>query len=640
MVRPQPALAAVFALSLAVSELPVEAATRIAQAIPAPFPSISPPANPQAIPTVLQPGPLPSVPSVAPGYAAPQLSPPPGGLVGVTQTPFVGLRLEDAITMALMKNTDLAVAQENRRIAAFQIVAAKGAYDLQFQIAPSYTHQVQPPISALEAGPNGGPVVQDSIGASASVSGTVPQTGTQITFGASGQRITNNSVVNSFNPYYFSSLSVQVNQPLLRGFATDQTRRQIQLAQVNRSLADDSMLLTATNTVAAVENAYWDLVGAWRNVAIQEQSLQNAVAQAQTTQRQASAGTQAPISVTEANSQVALYQGNLFAALQNVQTLQNQLKSLILSNPSDPIWTANLVPTSIVGEAPPEPNLADVIAQALRNRPEIAQLADERRSADIMVAYARDQLKPSVNLQLGYTSTGFAGWPTAISANPIFSAFGGFTSSINQLIANNNAAGFPPVSPIAPLNFAVPPYTSGGFGTSVYNLFANRFPTYSAQLNIQFPIGNDVAKGNYGVALEQRRSVDVNQVALIERIKAEASDAVQTLREARAQLIAARNQRETAQAVYDSELRKYAAGTSTTFLVLQRQLTLSNAEAAELNAQTALNKAIVRLQQVTGTILAANGFDVKTAGTGALDGLPAALQANPTLPTPAPSGAP
>src|SRR5579875_5039 len=83
-----------------------------------------------------------------------------------------------------------------------------------------------------------------------------------------------------------------------------------------------------------------------------------------------------------------------------------------------------------------------------------------------------------------------------------------------------------------------------------------------------------------------------------------------------------------------------SAAPSTTFLVLQRQLTLSNAEAAELNAQTALNKAIVRLQQVTGTILAANGFDVKTAGTGALDGLPAALQANPTLPTPAPSGAP
>ncbi len=81
---------------------------------------------------------LPNVPNVAPGYAAPANAPlPTGDLVGVNQ-PFVGINLQDAITMALQRNTDLAVAESNNRIANYQIVAAKGAYDVQFQLQPSY----------------------------------------------------------------------------------------------------------------------------------------------------------------------------------------------------------------------------------------------------------------------------------------------------------------------------------------------------------------------------------------------------------------------------------------------------------------------------------------------------------------------
>jgi len=615
------ALVAIVALSLS---LPVMRASAQTAAVPTPVPQLE----------------LPAVPTVAPGYVvAPPVSAPPSRLIGVTTTPFVGLRLEDAIAMALSKNTDLAVAQENRKIAAFTIVATKGAYDLQFTIAPTYQHQVQPPINVFAAGPGNGPTTQDSFGTNASVLGTIEQTGTQVQMSASGQRITNNSVGNSFNPYYLSALSVNVTQPLLRGFANDNARRQIQLAQANHAATDAMVALTASNTIASVEDAYWDLVAAWRNVAIQNEGLQNALAQAQTTQRSATAGRTAPIDVTESNSQVAVFQDNVLSALQNVQRLQNQIKTLILGNPSDSIWTANLVPTSNVGQLPAEQSLDDVIVAAIRNRPEIAELREELRSADITVAYAREQLKPTVNLQLGYTATGFAGAPTAIATNPIFSAFGQQFAAINALIARSNA-GLPPaqqIPPITPLNFAIPPYTIGGFNQSVGNLGAGAFPTYSAGVNVQFPIGNRVARGNLGVAQEQARTVEVQQVALVERIKTEALNALQTEREVRYRLTAARTAREASQAVFESEQRKYAAGTSTTFLVLQHQLDLANNQGRELQAQTDLNKAIVELQRVTGTIITQNGFDVEKVGTGALSDLNNALGANPALPTPAPS---
>ena len=52
--------------------------------------------------------------------------------------------------------------------------------------------------------------------------------------------------------------------------------------------------------------------------------------------------------------------------------------------------------------------------------------------------------------------------------------------------------------------------------------------------------------------------------------------------------------------------------------MLQRQVQLAAARGRELQAQTDLNKAVVELQRVDGTILEANGVNVKTLGSKAL----------------------
>ena len=62
------------------------------------------------------------------------------------------------------------------------------------------------------------------------------------------------------------------------------------------------------------------------------------------------------------------------------------------------------------------------------------------------------------------------------------------------------------------------------------------------------------------------------------------------------------------------EQRRFAAGTSTTFLVLQRQLDVANQRGRELQAQTDLDKAIVELNRVSGGIFAQNGIDASALG--------------------------
>jgi HAE1 family hydrophobic/amphiphilic exporter-1 len=574
---------------------------------------------------------LPPAPAIAPGFRKPTVELPSGDIVGVA-APFVGLSLDDVVSMALARNTDLIVSESNRRIAGFQIVAAQGAYDLQFQIAPNYTVSESPAISPFNAGPNGYSTIQSSLGASASLARRLPGGG-NVSVGTSATRVDNNSLYNSYDPFYQTALSLNLSVPLGRGRSIDDTRRQIQLATINGAASADQAQLSASNTLSAVLDAYYNLVAAWRNVAIQEDALRSAKAQSESNARLVKQGQAAPVDVVESDAQVQVFQNDVYSAIQNVASLQNQLKTLILSDPADPIWTANLVPTSPITDAPPEPSLDDVVVAALRNRPEIAQLREQIRSADVNVTYAKDQTLPQVDLNLGVTENGFAGQPNSTANTPLFSALGNTFSSVNALIGRVNALtpGLPPLALLngSALNPALVPFTIGGIGQSYANALAGRFPQYTISATIGIPLRNRTAIADYRAALEQRKQIATDEVALIQRLQAESRNALQGYRSSRSRLIAASAARIAAEKVAASEYRKFRAGESTTFLVLQRQIELADDRGLELQAQTDLQKAAVELDRVTGSILPRYGVDLETLGNGPLGTTPNLLQSAP-----------
>jgi len=575
----------------------------------------------EALPPPPVPVVLPKVPNVAPGYAAPSNAPlPTGELVGVNQ-PFVGIGLQDAITMALQRNTDLAISESNNRIANYQIVAAKGAYDVQFQLEPQYVHSVQPATSLFAGGPNGGSITQISDGVSAAFTG-LTASGGRYSLSGSQQAIQSNAQLNSYNPYYQTAIALNYTQPLLRGAgAGSPVRRQLTLARANVQAQSAQLLVQASQTVTNVSNTYWDLVAAWRDVAIQEEGLRNSQAQAESNQRLAQRGAAAPVDVIESNTQINVFQDNVFSALQRVQALQSQLKSLVLGNPSDPLWLANLVPTSPVLQLPAEPKLDDLIVTALRNRPELTQLRAQRLVASANLAYSKNQMLPQLDLGVGVTANGYSGVPTDLSGTPFFQTLGGEITALDQLIAHYNATAAPPNQiPFVVPNFGnAPAFQTGTGGQSWQNLIDFRFPTYTVSLTLQFPIGNHTAKANYAIAAEQAKQVAVQELALLQRVRAESVNAIQTLRETQYRLAAASAARVAAARVLLSEQRRFAAGTSTTFLVLQRQLDLANTEGRELQAQTDLNKAVVQLDAVAGTNFAVYDIDVQNVGTTTLN---------------------
>ncbi|MEO9170315.1 MAG: TolC family protein, partial [Candidatus Baltobacteraceae bacterium] len=259
---------------------------------------------------------LPAVPPVAPGYTAPGAKPESADIVGVTQQPFVGLSLQDAIGMALLKNPDLAVSAANSQIANYQIRAAKGAYDVRFIVEPSVEHNKTAPQNAFFSGPNFGIIEQNHQSLEAGVQGQT-STGAQYKVSVTQTRVDDNTIINAFNPYYLASLNVAVSQPLLKGSgAGNETSRQLSLSEINAENSRAQTFVSASQVISSVSITYWDLVAQWRNVAIQEDALHQAVLQQQSNVRLAKQGAAAPIDAVESSTQVAIYQDNVFSSLQ------------------------------------------------------------------------------------------------------------------------------------------------------------------------------------------------------------------------------------------------------------------------------------------------------------------------------------
>ena len=156
----------------------------------------------------------------------------------------------------------------------------------------------------------------------------------------------------------------------------------------------------------------------------------------------------------------------------------------------------------------------------------------------------------------------------------------------------------------------IPENLVGGYPQSLSNLATADYPTYRVGVRISLPIGNQTAKANFGRTLVEGERIK-NQRAQVEQIiEADVRNTTQSLRSAEARLNSAAASRASAEQLFASEQRQFRAGTTTVFLVLQRQNELVAARGRELQAQTDLNKAISEFQRATGTTLSANSVEI------------------------------
>ncbi len=125
-------------------------------------------------------------------------------------------------------------------------------------------------------------------------------TGTTYSVTFNNQRQTTNSLFAELNPILNNGMRITFTQHLLQGLSINANRRFITIAKNNREISDVAFRSQAINTVAQIENIYWDLVSAYDDVRVKERSLALAQKTLSDNKKQVEIGTLAPIEVTRA----------------------------------------------------------------------------------------------------------------------------------------------------------------------------------------------------------------------------------------------------------------------------------------------------------------------------------------------------
>jgi HAE1 family hydrophobic/amphiphilic exporter-1 len=519
------------------------------------------------------------VPPIAPNFEAPVHPLPSADRVGVDVADQLPISLQDAITLALQNNNDIDSSRIGVQISEFNLRAAQGVYDPNFTSENFYESRTTPTASTIGGATNGA-VTQRNLTGGFGVNGFSPWQGGSYSVDFSSSRTTTTNQNSFLNPQFPALLSMTYTQPLFRNRTIDNNRRTIEIAKKNLSLSDAQFRQRAIEVIAQVEQAYWDLAYALRNLQVQIDAVKQARLQLESNQRLVAKGVLAPIDIIAANAQITTFEQNVYTAQERVTQAENTLKTLMLPDRTNEIWTRALVPVSPVEVEVPKVPLEQAISAALANRQEIAQLKTSAEINKINEKFYRNQTKPQIDLVGTYSSNGLAGSTTAAAINP----------NTGQL--------------------RVPDNLIGGYFKSLGNLLQQDYPTYRVGVTISLPFGNTTAKANLGRTLAEGNQIENSKAQTEQIIEADVRNALQTLRSAEARLQAAAATRASTEQLYESEQRQFRAGTSTVFLVFQRQTSLIAARAAELQAQTDLNKAVSTFQRVIGTTLTANSVEI------------------------------
>jgi len=556
--------------------------------------------------------------------------------VGIDPNNTVRLTLHDAVVMAVARNLGIEVSRFDVTSSEYNLFAARGAYDPSFDGQVSFESSTFPVTQTFQGGGTSASISQKSLVYNFGVTRNLEHGGL-ITSNFNNTRQTTSSLSSTLNPVYSPLLDVNLTQPLLRNFDFDATRRNIEIAKKNLDLSDATFRQNVIDTIANVQRSYWDLVFAIRNEAIQRESVQLARVQLENNLKQVEAGTLAPIELRSTESDLEARKVQVIAAMQQISMTENTLKGLLLSDPRDTAWSAAIVPVDPANLVPVNADLDSAFRAALLNRPELDQIKLQTQLSQIDARYYKNQLKPQVDLFATYSLQGTAGSSTVLNTggttNTLDPLSAALVDSLNQSRIKQGLNPFDPTPFLGTTSGGslVPTRFQGGYFRSLATLFSNDFRTYQAGVRFSFPLHNTVAEANYGRTLAQLRQFDVRQRQLVQSIEVEVRNALQAVDAARQQYEAAGASRVAAEAQLRGEEERFRAGLSTNFFVLDRQNQLSTARGAEAQALTDYNKAIVDLQRVTGTTMAANNVVVSNkpeAGAQA----PANQPQNPTQP--------
>ena len=362
------------------------------------------------------------------------------------------------------------------------------------------------------------------------------------------------------NPYYQNDLVLQLTQPLLQNFGVAINQARITIARNTQRVSLLDFRKTVEDTVLKIEQTYWQLLQAERDVETDRQLVAQSERVAELLfhrQRQGQEVTAAQ--VNQANAQTSARKVDLELQLNRVGDLSDQLK-LLMNDPAYPVSGSTMIsPADDFQRDPLQFNLDDQVEAALENRLELGQQQVRIDSAEIAVDVARNGLLPSLTLALTGTVDGLGR-----GLNNAFDSQG-----------NWNHLG------------------------------------YSAELQFQLPIGNRAARAVWQRALLQRLQAIASYGSQVEKVTGDVRAAARSVDFSWRRLTESRNSVLGYEKLLAGLQAQEQSGDQQltfdfVFNLLQDQEQLAGQRRAEHQAESDYNVAVAQLENAKGTILRYN----------------------------------
>jgi len=433
----------------------------------------------------------------------------------------------------------------------------------------------------------GVPSLQSNTGQTSVTYSQAFPTGTSFTVEFNNSRQTTNSPFFNLSPVLNSMYRFSFQQQLLAGFGFGPNLRYLTIAKNNKKISDIAFRDQVIATVTQIKNIYWDLVNAYEQARVNEQSLAFAQQSLDNARKQLQLESVPAMDVMRAEAEVSKRDQDLTMARTSLQLQELLIKNALTKSLDDPVLEA--VPVVPVDhyetvEAPTTETVQDLITQALRDRPELAESDVDLANRQISGKAARNALLPSLALVGFYGGSGLAG-----PLNPIYNL-------------------------PTPNSSNVPIDYSGALA----NAFNNSSPDYYIGLSLNIPLRNRVAKADqYRSELEYRQA-ELRREQLRKQIRIEVRNAQYALEQTGARVGAARKARDLAQRTFEIMRKEQTLGAGSTFQTMTAQRDLSIAELDMVTAMTTYEKAKIELDRATGATLEHNGVRVQDAENGTI----------------------
>lgn len=469
--------------------------------------------------------------------------------------PQIRMPLQELIQRAVANSLDVRVAGYGPAIESTRVVEAEARFDPVFFANTQFERRDRDQAAQFVSDSQ-----SDVFTVQSGIRQNLPSGGqAELRYQAGRTNIRGDSTFFTLNPFYENDLVLQVTQPILRDFGNTINRARIVISRNNQRISLLDFRRQMEETAAEIEQTYWALVAAERDVEIQESLVENTFRTADVLfKRRGQDVTR--VQLSQANSRLESRRATLVAAKARVRDLSDQLKRL-MNDPSIPVSSAVLIlPATPAILEPVRFDLEDQISTAMEYRLELGQQQLRVDSASVASDVAKNNLLPQLNV-VG-----------SVSVQGLDDSFGN---------ALEDQADF------------------GNVGWAI-------------GLQFEIPIGNRAARATWRRALLQREQAITQYQGLIDQIALDVKLAMRAVETSWDRIIATRQARfAAADALLAVQQREDAGEQLTpTFvqLKLDQQSELADAAIRETAAISDYNFAIARLEQAKGTLLRYNNI--------------------------------